>query len=183
MKTFVDNANRTWQIVINVDTVRRVRDLAKINLLDAVDRDLMERLALDPVLLCDTLYAICKAEADKNGITDKQFGEGLAGDAIEAATDALLEELADFFPSRTGKPMKLAIQKHKKLQEALSQGACRRVESLDVEKTAELLLKNSGGSSGNSPASSESTPDQEPSGKSSGWPTPVDGPNGAGGLP
>ena len=44
MKTFSDNAGRTWTIQINVDAIKRVRDLVSINLLEVVDGKLLDRL-------------------------------------------------------------------------------------------------------------------------------------------
>lgn len=152
MKTFVDNAGRTWTVSITVDTVRRVRSLTQVDILQAVEGNLMERLALDPVLLCDVLYAVCKPEAEKQGVTDVQFGEAMAGDAIDSATAALLEEIAEFFASRIRRPMKLAVEKQNRLHDALSRAALSRLEALDVEKTAESLLAKSGGSSGSTRA-------------------------------
>ena len=106
MKCFKDNQNRNWTIVVNVATVKRVRSLLEINLLDVVkldkndkpNVDLLEQLAADPVLLCDVIYCICKPDADTQGISDEDFGAAMGGDAIEHATTALLEELVDFFP-------------------------------------------------------------------------------------
>ena len=46
MKTFKDNAGRTWTITINVDTVKRVRDLLGEDLLDV--KQVLERLMIDP---------------------------------------------------------------------------------------------------------------------------------------
>lgn len=100
MHTFKDNAGRTWTVALNVDTIKAVRDLTKVNLLEAVEGKLLERLANDPILLCDVLYALVKTEADKANISDADFGRALYGDAIDAATTALLEELVDFFPKR-----------------------------------------------------------------------------------
>ena len=64
MKQFVDNAGRSWGITINVDTIRRVRDVLSVDLLAAVEGKLIERLVNDPILLCDVIYVICKSEAD-----------------------------------------------------------------------------------------------------------------------
>jgi len=98
MKTFKDNAGRTWTIGINVAAIKRVKSLLDVNLLDTAGGRLIDRLISDPVLLVDVLYALCKPEADRLGLTDEQFGEAMAGDAIDLATTAMLEELADFFP-------------------------------------------------------------------------------------
>jgi hypothetical protein len=100
MRVFKDNAGRTWEIVINVSVIRRVKAHLDIDLLDAVGGDLAERLAADPVMLVDMLYVICKPAADAAGVSDEEFGAALVGDAIDAASTALLEALMDFFPSR-----------------------------------------------------------------------------------
>ena len=102
MKLFKDNEGRQWQVVVNVATLKRVRDLTKTDLLDVVNGDLIQRLTLDPVLLVDCLFALCKTQADQRNVTDVQFGEGMAGDAIDAATTALLEPRATFEPTEPG---------------------------------------------------------------------------------
>lgn len=99
MHTFTDNAKRTWTIAITVDAVKRVRASADVNLLGIIDAGLLDRLIRDPVLLCDVIYAACKPDADRQNITAEQFGQAMAGDAIDEATRALLEDLVDFFPN------------------------------------------------------------------------------------
>src|SRR4051812_8711482 len=74
MKTFADNAGRTWTVAINVDAIKRVRDLAQTNLLEVIEGKLLEKLIGDPVLLCDVIYSVCKPEADAKSITDVDFG-------------------------------------------------------------------------------------------------------------
>src|SRR5690606_30386907 len=95
MTTFNDTTGRTWTISINVDAIRRVRSLLNVNRLDAVDGKLLEQLVVDPVLLCDILFALVKPEADAKNVTDEDFGRALGGDALDHATTALLEGLAD----------------------------------------------------------------------------------------
>ena len=64
MKTFKDNADRTWTVTVNVDAIKRVRSLLNIDLMEAVEGKLIERLIGDPVLLCDVIYCVCKEDAD-----------------------------------------------------------------------------------------------------------------------
>jgi hypothetical protein len=44
MRTFNDNAGRTWTLAINVDAVRRVRSIVNVDLLEAVEGKLIEKL-------------------------------------------------------------------------------------------------------------------------------------------
>ena len=99
MKQFTDNAGRAWSVEINVAALKRVKGLTGVDLLEVLDGTLIERLIRDPVLLCDVLYAACKPEADQRGVTDEEFGRAMAGDAIEHATGALLDEIVSFCPS------------------------------------------------------------------------------------
>jgi len=99
MKQFTDNAGRQWTVEVNVAALKRVKGLAGVDLLEVLDGALIERLIRDPVLLCDVLYAACKPEADERGVTDEEFGRAMAGDAIEHATEALLDEIVSFCPS------------------------------------------------------------------------------------
>ena len=100
MQSFTDTTGRAWCVSVTVATVRRVKQLLNIDLLQvALDEGkLLTRLADDPVFLVDVLYAVCKDQADAAAITDEDFGRAMAGDVIGAATQALLESLADFFP-------------------------------------------------------------------------------------
>ena len=99
MRTFKDTEGREWQIAVNVNTVKRVRASLDIDLLAIEDGKLLERLHRDPVLLCDVLFVVCKPQVEQRSLTDEDFGAALAGDAIEHATVALLEDLVDFSPS------------------------------------------------------------------------------------
>jgi len=99
MKTFTDNEGRSWTVEVNVAALKRAKGLAGVDLMAVLDGDLIERFIRDPVLLCDALYAVCKPEADEKGVSDEDFGRAMAGDAIEHATAALLDEIVSFCPS------------------------------------------------------------------------------------
>ena len=118
MKIWHDTAGRSWATSINVGTIKRVKELTGRNLLDLAGGELAAEVMGDPCLLCDILYAIHQPEAGKLGITDTQFGEALAGDSIEEATDALMNELIDFFPNRQRRELLIQAMKQAKSEEA-----------------------------------------------------------------
>jgi hypothetical protein len=102
MKTFTDNAGRDWVIEINVASLKRIKGLTGADLIGlavSMDTSVAEKLASDPILLCDVLYAACKPQADERNVSDEDFGRAMAGDAIESATVALLEDIVGFCPS------------------------------------------------------------------------------------
>ena len=167
MKTFTDNAARAWTIQVNVDALKRVKSLLDVDLMEAVDGKLLQRMLDEPVLLCDIIYALCKPQADAASVTDEDFGRAMAGDAIDNATQALLEELVDFFPQRRRALLTKVLDKLKKLDSLALATVTDRIEKIDLDKVmsnAVAQLDNdlsallAGKPSGPAPASSASTP-------------------------
>jgi hypothetical protein len=141
VKTFADNTGRTWSIAINVGAVKRVRASLDVNLLDAVEGKLIERLVSDPILLCDVIFVLCQQEAETRGITDEQFGQAMAGDAIDAATSALLEELVDFFPTGKRQVLTKALAKLKAFEAKAIELASKRLDDPALEQQLNQALE------------------------------------------
>lgn len=139
MKTFKDNEGREWSVSINVGTIKRVRGMLNVDLLTVVDgkSDLMSQLMTDPILLVDVIYVLCKPQADDRNISDEKFGEAMAGDAIEAATDALIGELIDFFPEAKRAVFQMAVNKTKKTQSMAIQRATEWIQSGELDRQIE----------------------------------------------
>jgi hypothetical protein len=100
MATF-KGGGRTWEILINVGTLRRVRDGAlKIDLLTVLDKDgtLAGQLSGDPILFGDVLWELCEPQATGVRIDRAAFDAMLYGDALGDAFDAMLSALVDFSP-------------------------------------------------------------------------------------
>ena len=158
MRTFTDNAGRTWTVTVNVDGIKRVRSLLNINLLDVLDDGckLLADLHDDPVLLVDVLYCLCKPEADRLQVTDEQFGRAMSGDSLLQAAGALLESLSDFFPNaRQRAAMKDPVAKTHTVIDRLLDHAETTLQEFDPESVAQTAIA----SFGNSRASSASIPD------------------------
>lgn len=176
MQTFKDNLERNWEVALSVDALKRVKGTLEIDLLEVVEGKLIERLVSDPVLLCDVVYVVCKPQADKLDISDEDFGRAMAGDAIDAATAALLEELVDFFPRARREVLRKVLTKLNKLEGMTLAAAMKVLDSEDLEKLmqAELEdndlsaaikerlaeLRNAGSSSTSSPGPPASAPDR-----------------------
>ena len=167
MRTFRDNAGRSWNLALNVYAVKKVRDLLGLDLLDLGGSDkpgegLLYRLIADPVLLVDVLYVVCKDQADQADVSDEQFGQAMAGDVIDAATKAFLEELADFTPSprdraRARKVIEATWKLIDRAQDLLDAKAEKELPAAVEALLAEMQVL--GSSSTSSPDSLEPTQD------------------------
>lgn len=153
MRTFKDNAGRTWTVALNVDAIKRAKTLAGANLLEAVSGELLEKLIDDPILLCDVVFAVVKPEADARNISDEDFGRAMGGDAIDSATSALLEELVDFSPRQRRPLLKKVLAKHDAVQDRVIQAGMAKLDSPELERQIEKALSAIGDSSSSLPAS------------------------------
>jgi len=165
VKAFNDNTGRSWDVTINVAAIKRVRDLVGVDLLEVVEGTLIDKLIRDPILLCDIVYAVCKPQADEREVSDEAFGQAMAGDAIEHATTALLEELVSFCPSpRDRKNLGRVLKATNRVMERARDLVEQKLDSGELDRIAEEAMANpevprpadAGASSGSPPASSES---------------------------
>jgi hypothetical protein len=138
MKTFKDSAGTEWTVNVTVATVKRVKDLCGVNLMDVVGGELLKELASDPVKLVDTLYVICKPQATERSVTDEQFAERLSGDSLADATEAFLQGLADFFPQPQRGIIQKLLTKRTEFNATVQTAAEQRIDTLASELTEKI---------------------------------------------
>ena len=149
MATFKDNQGRSWTLTVNVHTAKRVKSVSGVDIFKIFNGDSLDILS-DPATLVDVIYEL--VDGDKKG--PKDFGESLTGDAFEAATEALLEAVSDFFPSSRRQVLKLMAAKGKMIATQAMAMQMTALESVSLESLQAAIT---------SPGVSESTPDPSPS--------------------
>ena len=164
MKTFTDNTGRTWTLLVNVATIKRVRALCGVDLNSIIEVEdgkpttkLLERLSTDPVLLVDVLYAVCRPECEQKGVSDEDFGAAMAGDAIEQATSALMDEVIDFFPEAKRLAFRKILSASRRFEEMARKRLAAAMADSGFEDRVVSELERLTGLSPNAPESSEST--------------------------
>ncbi len=131
MEKFKDSNGKDWAIKITVGTVKAVRDELKIDLTDMAT---LKILGDDVCLLVDCLYVCCKSEAEASNISDIQFGESMAGEALDSASDAFMNELINFFPAQKANLLRKTLEKAKSLQAQATEEVEKRISNLSYEQ-------------------------------------------------
>jgi hypothetical protein len=141
MHAFTDTAGRIWKLEINVNTVRRVRGLVKVDLVGLVEDGLapLNKLLTDVVALCDVLFAMVQPQAEERGVTDEQFGSALAGDVLGNAADEFVEELIDFFHEPRRGALQKVWQKALEVQAKVVEQATTAIDQIDAVQAAKTL--------------------------------------------
>lgn len=137
MRSFTDAKGRSWEIVVDVYGIRRVRDLLKIDLQGIWEKGKksLSEIIEDCSTVIDVVYVLCKDKADELGISDMDFGRGIGGDNLQAAADALEDEIINFTPSPTKRATLKKVMKKEKQAEAIrSKVVDEKISEMSDEK-------------------------------------------------
>jgi hypothetical protein len=133
VKSFKDANGRDWTVAVTIDSIKRVRALCGVDLLKVVEDGckLLRQLSDDAVLLVDVLYALCKPEADADGVSDAQFGAAMAGDAILDGFNAVVEDTTDFFPRARREQLRALLGKIREAGELMDRDLSEALAGID----------------------------------------------------
>lgn len=153
MQHFTDANGKRWTVRVDYAAIKRARSLAGIDLARVVEDPKVLKALAEPIGLVDTIYAVCKPEADASGITDEAFGAAMIGEPIADATNALLESLADFFPEPRKGLMKGIIKRVIEVESKLQARTADLLQSPEMDAAIEAALGTSTSLSTGSPES------------------------------
>ncbi len=134
-QSFTDAKGKTWYVAITVNTLKKVRAALQIDLGKVVeDKQLLMRLALEPEFMVDVLYLAVQDQAGPS-VDGMAFAEALGGgDGLEAAANALLTAIVDFFPKHRREPLMAALLKLQEVQAKASTIAVQEIKNMTMEK-------------------------------------------------
>lgn len=151
MHSFEDKEGTEWRINVDFNQVRVTRKTLGIDLLTLYGDGengaggALQKLSEDTFVLIDTLFVLCRQQAEDAGIDGEAFAGLLDGDSIENATDALMEELCDFFPSTRADSLRVLLEKSRAAGELQMGQAQKKLDELTPEKLLELAEEESPG--------------------------------------
>lgn len=174
MIEFRDDEGRPWRLALTIGAALRVRDNVTIETdaeagengeprrktipFDIVDvngiAQTFQVLRSQYAKVGEVLYAILSAQVEEKGLTREQFLDSLRGDSLEAATRALESELADFFPQRLRKMVRLLSAQ----MDTVSAQMLDRAEAEMQAATLESIAAQSGIRFGKRQESLDATP-------------------------
>lgn len=140
MPSFKDTEGRIWTLRITVAAIRRIKDIAGIDLGDFsifAEESPLASLSDDCLKMARAVYAAVLPEAEKRNVSEDAFLDALSGDCIEQMSNAFLEGLADFSPGLQGKILRRVL----KASEGQRERLCKQAEE-EVGKTLETFLED-----------------------------------------
>ncbi len=117
MSSFKDTEGRIWTLRLTVASIRRIKDIAGVDVGDfSVFREdgPFADLANDSCKFVEILYAALKPEAERLGVSLDDFMGAFVADTVATASEAFLEALADFFQGGRGLLIRRALETSRK---------------------------------------------------------------------
>lgn len=100
MATFKDAFGRSWHFRIDGVALRQICNATGVNLADMREFGaVLSRLHADLLFVAEVAAALAKEQLEQQSISPAAFMQGVTGDALPAAREAILESLRDFFPN------------------------------------------------------------------------------------
>ena len=104
MKSFTDNQGEIWDVELNIGAAIRLKSRLNIDFDNLVKLDphqpesttSLEQISTDSILLFNIIYVLCEQQVRERGLTEEDFAARFSGDTIEAATEAMLDEIVNF---------------------------------------------------------------------------------------
>lgn len=159
-QAFHDASGRTWQVAVNIWTVKQARALLGLDI-PALMGDRCKglgELVADEVRLVDLLYVLCRDQAEAAGVSDREFGEAMLGPSIIEGRDAFVEALACFFTDpRQGEALRKLSQTARAAEEKMLAELERRTKAINPVSMGKDLAARLIRKSGTAPESSGSS--------------------------
>ena len=169
-RVFSTTDGTKFTLSVNMLTVKRVRELCGVNVLDILGTgEQLGGYVTDDVKLLEVICAVVRPQLKELDWSDDEFFSRCNGDVLAKATDVLLDEVADFFREPRKGLVTKALAKVRATMAAMearqAEAAQRAIDALDCES----VLGMPGNFGSTSPASSASSPGASRSGSSRAW--------------
>ncbi len=157
MRLFKDTTGRDWSLsvdlIVRQEVLRATADRA--DLFGAVNGSFQAAIGADAWLLMDVLFAMVAKQAKELSIDHDAFVRLFDGEAIQNASERLMEAIADFFPKGRREMILAMTAKSREMETDLMAELMDRVQRMSVK---DLLPPRSSGSASSAPGSSEPPP-------------------------
>jgi hypothetical protein len=172
MAKFKTLDGKQWVIDVTYLTVKRVRDLCGVNLLDIcnLDKESLSGWVADDLKVLEVVCAVVRPQLAAIDMSDEDFFAACDGGVLKEAVERLVDQVSDFFQEPRKGLVKKVILKLRETEKKMEAQAEKAIDAALSQFDFEQALATHGSSGSTSPASPASSPGDSPSESSSGSP-------------
>ena len=172
MAKFKTLDGKEWVIEVTYLTVKRVRDLCGVNVLDIcnLDKESLSGWVADDLKVLEVVCAVVRPQLAALDMADDEFFAACDGQVLKEAVERLVDQVSDFFQEPRKGLVKKVIAKLRETEKKMEAQAAKAIDAALSQCDFEAALATHGSSGSTSPASSASSPGASHSESSSGSP-------------
>ena len=172
MSKFKTIDGKEWVIDVTYLTVKRVRDLCSVNLLDIcnLDKESLSGWVADDLKVLEVICAVVRPQLAAIDMSDEDFFAACDGGVLKEAVERLVDQVSDFFQEPRKGLVKKVIQKLRETERKMEAQAEKAIDAALSQFDFEAALATHGSSGFTSQASPASSLGDSPSESSSGSP-------------
>jgi hypothetical protein len=172
MQKFKTLDGREWVIDITYLTVKRVRELCGVNVLDIcnLDRETLAGWMSDDLKVLEVVCAVVRPQLAALDLSDEEFFAVCDGSVLHEAVERLVDVVTDFFREPRKGLVKKVIAKLRETERQMEAKAAMAIDQVLSQCDFERALTTHGNSVSILQESSESSRGDSPSGNLSGCP-------------
>jgi hypothetical protein len=172
MSKFKTIDGKEWVIDVTYLTVKRVRDLCSVNLLDIcnLDKETLSGWVADDLKVLEVICAVVRPQLAAIDMSDENFFAACDGGTLKEAVERLVDQVSDFFQEPRKGLVKKVIKKLRETEKKMEAQAEKAIDAALSQFDFEAALATHGSLGSTSPASPASSPGDSPSENSSGSP-------------
>jgi len=171
MAKFQTLDGKEWVVDITYLTVKRVRDLCGVNVLDIcnLDKESLSGWVADDLKVLEVVCAVVRPQLAAVNMADDEFLAACDGQVLKDAVERLIDEVSDFFQEPRKGLVRKVIAKLRETERKMEAQAEKAIDEALSQCDFEAALETHGSSGSTLPESSGSSLGDSPSGNSSGW--------------
>lgn len=172
MAKFKTLDGKEWVIDVTYLTVKRVRDLCGVNLLDIcnLDKESLSGWVADDLQVLEVVCAVVRPQLAAIDMSDEDFFAACDGGVLKEAVERLVDQVSNFFQEPRKGLVKKVIAKLREAEKKMQSQAEKAIEAALSQCDFEAALAMHGSSGSTSQESQASSLGDSPSESSSGSP-------------
>ena len=165
MAKFKTLDGKEWVIDVTYLTVKRVRDLCSVNLLDIcnLDKESLSGWVADDLRVLEVVCAVVRPQLAALDMSDEDFFAACDGGVLKEAVERLVDQVSDFFQEPRRGLVKKVILKLRETEKKMEAQAEKAIDAALSQCDFEAALRTHGSSGSTLPESSALSPGGSPS--------------------
>jgi hypothetical protein len=170
MAKFKTIDGKLWVIDVTYLTVKRVRDLCSVNLLDIcnLDKESLSGWVADDLKVLEVICAVVRPQLAALDMSDEDFFAACDGGVLKEAVERLVDQVSDFFHEPRKGLVKKVIAKLRETERKMEAHAEKAIDAVLSQFELEAPLATHGSLGSTSPELPASSLGNSPSASSSG---------------